>query len=286
MLSVVIPTYKRPKLLRQCLTHLAAQTIANSLEIIVVSDGEDQVVEQLCKEHWGLPVHYAFVPKSQQGSARNKGVQLATKPYCLFTQDDCFLVPTACEEHMQTLKAHNKHTPTAVLGFTTWDPTLTITPVMKWLEQSGWQFGFPSIDQYANNYVPTAIQHSYSYTINISLPTAAALQHAFLEGLTGYGWEDIEWGLRLKEAGITLFYAPRAIGYHHHPITLQESLKRSHAIGHGLPLITQQNQSLKNRPFWLQIMYNNVRGMLPTLAGKHRKAFTKGLQEGLRTLAQ
>lgn len=286
MLSVVIPTYKRPQLLRQCLQHLAKQTIANRLEVIVVSDGADNVVEQICTEDWGVALQYAFVPKSQQGAARNKGVTLATKTYCLFTQDDCFLVPTACEEHLKALQMCNAVQPTAVLGFTTWDPTLTITPLMKWLEQSGWQFGFPAIQQYANAYIPTAMQHSYNYTINLSLPTALALQHTFLEGLTGYGWEDMEWGLRLQMANIGLYYAPSAIGHHHHPITLQDSLKRSFAVGRGLPLITKKNPTLQIRPFWLQLAYNQLRGLLPDTVGKHRKAFAKGLQEGLRTLAQ
>jgi hypothetical protein len=41
-----------------------------------------------------------------------------------------------------------------VLGYTTWDPDLEINPTMKWLEKSGWQFGYPKLKNYEKNLIP------------------------------------------------------------------------------------------------------------------------------------
>lgn len=269
-----------------CLEHLSAQTIVDQLQVIVVSDGQDPAVAALANEHWPFELICDSVPKSQQGIARNKGVVLASHEYCLFTQDDCLLEPTACEWHLSTLREHNLEQPTAVLGFTTWDPAVAITPTMQWLEASGWQFAYPRLQPYAQSYVPKDLQAHVSYTIQISVPTAIARKHLFLTDVQSYGWEDIEWGTRLAQDNVRLFYEPQAIGYHHHVLTDTESLERMYKIGAALPHMLQMNPLLDTRPMWLRLLYNKIYGMFPTRAGRHRKAYAQGLQEGLRLLAQ
>src|SRR3989344_9235211 len=130
-LSIIIPTHKRAKILEQCLKYLANQTIKDQIEVIVVHDGEDD--EETRKMIEALPYNlqpttYFAIPKSQQGVARNRGVDRATAPLILFIGDDIFLEPDACEKH---LKAHARDSRLAVLGFTTWDPDLDITPAMR-----------------------------------------------------------------------------------------------------------------------------------------------------------
>ena len=103
-LSVIIPTYKRPAILKRTLEHLAKQTIASELEVIVVHDGEDdeETVSIFSNTtHYSLPTtHYFKIPKSHQGVARNFGLQHATAPLTLFIGDDIFLAPDACEVHL------------------------------------------------------------------------------------------------------------------------------------------------------------------------------------------
>src|SRR3989344_1194959 len=155
-LSIIIPTHKRAKILEQCLKYLANQTIKDQIEVIVVHDGEDDEETRKMIESIPLnlqPTTYFAIPKSQQGVARNRGVDRATVPIILFGQDDIFLVPDACEKHLHAhtirnpfdkLRASPKpetetiRNPYSVLGFTTWDPAVGITPVMRWLERTGW----------------------------------------------------------------------------------------------------------------------------------------------------
>ena len=92
-LSIIIPTHKRAQILKKCLEHLEQQTIRDQLEVIVVHDGEDD--EETRKMIEALPYNlqpttYFAIPKSQQGVARNRGVDRATAPLILFIGDDIF----------------------------------------------------------------------------------------------------------------------------------------------------------------------------------------------------
>lgn len=302
-LSVIIPTHKRPAILSECLKHLEKQTIAKDLEIIVVSDGHDSASQQVANGKWPafaqatagkqLAVKYFEIPKSQQGQARNEGVTHATAPLVLFIGDDIFLAKDACEKHVnaqdrrsQLLAGRSQPRadegwPTAncqfaTLGFTTWDPAVGITPVMRWLERTGWQFGYPKITKYAGKFLPRNIQHRYTYTSHISLPTDIARAHPFPH-VTLYGWEDIEWGVRLRNAGVPLLYEPRAKALHHHRITLEDSLKRMETLGRSLPEISRMNPDLDRMPRgWKLFAYETI-AMTPTLRGKHYRAFLRGL---------
>jgi len=270
-LSVIIPTHKRAVILRKCVEHLAAQTIAKDIEVIVVSDGHDSETVKLMKEFSILNSQFSItfleIEKSHQGVARNKGVMMAQAPRVLFIGDDILLNPDACELHVQVNQQ------LLFLGHTTWDPAVGITPVMRWLETSGWQFGYPMIERYAGNMLPKDIQHRFTYTSHISLPTEVARKFPFREDVTLYGWEDIEWGWRLMKAGIGLLYEPRAKALHHHHITLEDSLKRMETIGRSARVIEKLNPELRVVPRgWKRLAYLCI-SALPTMKGKHAKAF-------------
>lgn len=274
-LSVVIPTHRRSSILRSCLEHLARQSAASELDVIVVSDGHDTDTATLfASGDSAIAVRFLEIGKSQQGVARNRGVDHARGDLVLFIGDDIFLAPDCCEHH---LRAHRAAHSTAVLGFTTWDPALPITPVMRWLESSGWQFGYEKIRRHAHAALPVAVQHSFTYTSHLSLPTQIARAIRFREDAALYGWEDIEWGLRLAQAGVRLFYEPDARAFHHHPMTLNESLRRMETIGRSARAMEGINPALRVVPHgWKRIAYELI-ALLPTLRGRHAQAFLRGL---------
>ncbi len=90
MISVVIPTCRRPDLLARCLDLLApgAQTLtADQYEVIVTDDGEPTVERFLTEKYpwasWG--------PGPRRGPAanRNAGARRARGEWLAFTDDDC-----------------------------------------------------------------------------------------------------------------------------------------------------------------------------------------------------
>jgi len=281
-LSVIIPTFRRPNILKLCLQCLEAQTIADELEVIVVSDGPDPETAVLFRNPHNYQlqaISYFEIPKSQQGVARNFGVKHAHAPYVLFIGDDILLNPDACEKHLQV---HQKLSATSyqltiVLGFVTWDPVVEINPVMRWLERSGWQFGYPKIAKYARAFLPTKIQENFTYTSNISVPTEVARHFRFREDMTLYGWEDIEWGLRMKQADIRLFYEPDAKALHHHYMTLEQSLARMETLGQSLAILTEKVPDFRKRISAIKRLSLRARSLLPTMNGKHQRAFLRGI---------
>ncbi len=278
-LSIIIPTYRRAEVLAKCLRHIEEQTVADELEVIVVSDGHDPATAQVFeKSDWKIPVKFFEIEKSQQGVARNRGVQESSTERCLFIGDDIFLAPDACEKHGSTELTMTQ--PKAILGFTTWDPEVEITPVMKWLEASGWQFGYPMIEQYAHKQIPTPLQHRFTYTSNISLPTEVAKKFPFRTDVSLYGWEDIEWGMRLRDAGVSLIYEPDAKALHHHHITLEDSLARMETLGRSVIILKKKVTELDRVPTGWKLLAYKLSALLPTMSGKHRKAFLRGMALG------
>lgn len=253
--------------------------------MIVVHDGEDDeetaaMIKEYTKQHAFEALQYFAIPKSQQGIARNAGVQKATKNIILFIGDDIFLAPDTCERH---IAAHRKleaerYVLKAVIGYTTWDPAVGITPVMRWLERSGWQFAYPMIENYASSFVPAHIQERFTYTSNISLPIHIAKSFPFREDIHMYGWEDIEWGMRLKEAGLYLFYEPAASALHHHKITVEQSLKRMEVLGRSAVMLSEKVPTFDRVPEGWKFLAYNILALMPTMAGMHRKAFLQGMR--------
>jgi glycosyltransferase involved in cell wall biosynthesis len=93
-ISVVIPTFKRPKLLTRCLRALTRQTLdKNDFEVIVVTDGPDSAT-MLALEPWlnkkELNLQVWQTPeKNGPASARNYGWLNAKSDLIAFTDDDC-----------------------------------------------------------------------------------------------------------------------------------------------------------------------------------------------------
>lgn len=278
LLSIVIPTHKRAGILKTCLEHIARQTIADQLEVIVVSDGPDDETK-LITDSGKLTVNIKFfdIPKSQQGVARNRGVKEATGKYILFIGDDIFLASDACERHVEiqkNLAAHSSQL-IATLGHTTWDPACGMTPTMVWLEKSGWQFGYGQLTPHAM--IDPKRQERFTYTSQISLPTDIAKKFPFREDVTLYGWEDIEWGFRLKEAGIGLYYESDAKALHHHHVTMEDSLKRMEILGKSAVIMDELNPKLKLRPIGFKLWKYRAAALFPNMRGLHSKAFLRGV---------
>jgi hypothetical protein len=222
---------------------------------------------------------------------------LAEGKFVLFIGDDIFLAPNACELHLQAHQQIAKDGPhperalldgnnlpsadcqlqSTILGYTTWDPACGITPVMQWLETSGWQFAYGNISNSANCYLPTAIQHWYTYTSHISLPTSLAKKIQFDEQLCTYGWEDIEWGWRLAQAHVPLYYLPTATALHHHHLEVRDSLERIKKIGASARAVQALHPELQLMPRGLRLLKQQILSVLPTMAGQHAEAFLDGL---------
>jgi glycosyltransferase involved in cell wall biosynthesis len=229
-LSVVIPTYNRKRVLRQCLQALANQTVTpESFEVLVVDDGSmDGTLEALAT--WERTLPYALRPLSQpnQGpaAARNRGLTQARGTWTLFLGDDILATPHLVEHHLAS-HAADPGAELAVLGFVTWDPALRVTPLMRWLEASGVQFAYSTMRD--GEPVPPGTL----YSCNVSFDTRFLRRYrGFNEAFRRAAWEDSELQYRLEEHGLQTRYNVRALAYHHHPTGLTSFARRCFVTGY------------------------------------------------------
>jgi GT2 family glycosyltransferase len=111
VVSVVIPTYKRPPLLARCLAALGAQSLAHErFEVIVVDDGRDAATRETVAAFAGAQpaLHVVCIePAGTRGpaAARNRGWQLAGADIIAFTDDDTIPAPDWLEAGLRVLHA-------------------------------------------------------------------------------------------------------------------------------------------------------------------------------------
>lgn len=267
--TILIPTYNRAEILRDCLDRLKKQNfIKDEYEIIVVDDGStdatSEVVEKAQKKS-SVSIQYLYQKNQGQGIARNYGLRYAKGKVIILIGDDILVLPDFIKEHMNYHRKYINEND-AVLGFIGWDPRLEITPFMDWLTNGSAVFGKFGGHQFAFEKLEGKKKADYNffYTSNISLKKSLLKKHPFDSRFSSYGWEDIELGYRLtKKEGLNLYYNPHAIAYHFHPMDEEGLKKRMYNIGKSAHLIHKKYPELKKVPsklkrFIFQIISNPV----------------------------
>jgi hypothetical protein len=127
LVSIVIPHYNCPNLLRKCLESLVRQTY-RCMQVIVVDDGSDNrdAVVTLLDAFSGLLTGIRLVDgKTNRGApvARNMGAEAAQGEFLLFLDADCELYPDALEAFMNALM-ENPDKAYAYCGFKWGDETV------------------------------------------------------------------------------------------------------------------------------------------------------------------
>ncbi len=116
VITVVIPTFGRPRHLQACLTALAAQSLPEPWEVVVVDDGSPQPLAGLITR-WSGRLDLRVIRQDNAGpaAARNRGVQEARGTFIAFTDDDCLPEP----RWLETLLRAARERPGALVGGTT-----------------------------------------------------------------------------------------------------------------------------------------------------------------------
>ncbi len=206
--SVVIPTYNRLPILEKCLRGLEQQdysqeTGIQQYEVVVVDDGStDGTVAWLQQHQEELP-HIKLFTQDHQGpaAARNLGVENAQGDTIIFIDSDLVVTDCFLAAHAQALQQGYQE-----LGS---DRLFTYGRVINTAN-----FENPTSEPYKL----TDFSAAFFATGNVAIARHWLLEAGlFDERFTLYGWEDLELGVRLKNMGLRLIKAPKAVGYHWHP---------------------------------------------------------------------
>jgi len=118
VLSIIVCTYNRAKLLRDCLDSLVYQTINHDLiEIIIIDNNSTDNTKSIIKNY---EEKYAFIkgyfePLQGHASARNKGYRNSKCEYVAYIDDDCIADKQWCAKIVKTFQ-NLEQPPTAVGG--------------------------------------------------------------------------------------------------------------------------------------------------------------------------
>jgi glycosyltransferase involved in cell wall biosynthesis len=206
-ISVVIPTYNRLAILKQCLISLEKQQLSDDkitgYEVILVDDGSaDQTLAWIAENRDGLP-HVKTFQQEHQGAAaaRNLGVINALGDTIIFIDSDLVVTENFLQAHADALIAgEQKQKSDRLFSY-------------------GWVINTNNFDNPTSEpYKVTDFSAAYFATGNVAIARkwleAAGL---FDTGFKLYGWEDLELGVRLKKFNLKLIKCPKAVGYHWHP---------------------------------------------------------------------
>ena len=225
--TVVIPTHRRPDVLRGTLGALAQQTFdPGAMEVIVVCDGPDpnavRVIEEMGRRApW--PLTALEQPRSGQGIARNLGIQHAAGRVILMLDDDIAAAPGLVEAH---LRHHRSDEDIAVVGAVPVEP-MAWEPAHHRVLREWWEGELRAMAEPAR--VPTFRDF---VTGNVSVRREWLERvGAFDMRFDGYGREDYELGYRLLRAGVRILHEPAAVGVHRYGKGVRDWLRQWRETG-------------------------------------------------------
>ena len=218
--SIIIPVYNRPGEADELLQSLARQEYKN-FEVLIVEDGSDIPCREVAERYAGLmDIRYYAQPNAGPGQARNNGAAHAKGEYLIILDSDCLLPPgylSAVEEELQREpcdafggpdKAHSSFTPTQkAINYA----------MTSFFTTGGIRGGKRKMDRF------------YPRSFNMGI---RAEVYRELGGFSSMRFgEDIDFSIRILQAGHSSRLFPGAWVYHKRRANLRQFFKQVHNSG-------------------------------------------------------
>lgn len=224
-LTVVIPTRDKLPLLERTLSALRLQALDASVwDVVVVDDASGDGTGarlQSLREDWGGRLTVVAPARNVgRAAARNLGARAATGEAVLFLDDDIVAPPDLLDAHLALL---SRHPGDGTIGLVRTAPDLIDAPHFHYLDTRG-------VAKTVGDTVPAR----YLVTQNTAVPRAAFLEAGgFDESYRAYGFEDMDLGFRLEDAGVVFRPLRSPVPEHVHHHTLAQWLAKKRECGHG-----------------------------------------------------
>lgn len=203
-------------------------------EIVVADDGSRDATPETCHGFASrMRMNYLHIENSGISAAKNAGILAARGRILLFADDDDIAERCLLEEH---LKAHEQHPEenVAVLGYTTWAPTLPVTPLMRYVTDIG-RFLFA----YGNLQDGQILDFTYFWGGRSSCKRSFLAKHGVFNRQFRFGSEDVELGYRLSHSGFRVVFHRAAVSYMARPLTFEDFCDRCERQGAALFLFSR-----------------------------------------------
>lgn len=92
---------------------------------------------------------------------------------------------------------------------------------------------------------PKELPFFYAYSCNMSVDRTIFEQiGGFDESFPASGFEDTEFAYKMEIRGYRLFYQPQCLGYHNHPLTIEQRCKKEASYAASLALLISKHPHL------------------------------------------
>jgi GT2 family glycosyltransferase len=273
LISVVVPAFERPEALLACLGHLADQALErDAFEVIVCDDGSTTPLETLLGSHLHalrqrLQLRILRQENAGPAAARNHGAEVARGRFLAFTDDDC----RPHREWLPRLLSRFSGTPEMLIG--------------GGLANGVSDDRFAAANQHLMDFVYETRERRrggrrFFSTSNLGVPTEEFRHlNGFSTAFRRPAGEDYDFCGRWQDAGYPMTYAPEAVVYHAHPLSLRTFSRQHFDYGRALYLIRRRiaaRNGLRMRTespgFYLRMMVSPLRN-----SPRHRRWLEAGL---------
>lgn len=216
--SVVVPSYGRPEALRACLAALAAQDDPDR-EVIVVDDGNPEPLAPICETFEG--VRCVRQGNAGPARARNRGAREARGTFLAFTDDDCRPRP----DWLSALRRAWGGDERRMVG----------GRVVNGLPRNAYASASQALCDYLYDYYGAERGEAPFFTTNNCGVSREGFYRlgGFDETFPLAAAEDRDLGMRWRDEGGALLYAPDAVVDHHHALTMPGFLRQHANYGRG-----------------------------------------------------
>ncbi|HET6682828.1 MAG TPA: glycosyltransferase [Gaiella sp.] len=218
MISVVIPVKNGGQDLERCLAGIAAQTLGEEVEIVVVDSGSTDGSVDVARAAGAL-VQEIDSAEFGHGRTRNLGVRLAKGDLVVFTSQDAV---AADETWLAHLSAAARSDPEVAGAYGRQLPHADARPPERFFLD--FLYGPEPRTQRVGENEELTFESTLFSNVNAAVPRWALERFPFRDDLTMS--EDQEWSRRALRAGFSLVYEPRAAVRHSHAYTIGSAFRR------------------------------------------------------------
>jgi len=221
--SIIIPTYRRPQRLAECLRALAALDYPRErFDVLVMDDAGGmplgEVIDPLRER---LSVTLLTVPHGGPAAARNAGIVAARGEMLAFTDDDCLPAPG----WLRALAARHAECPGCLIGGHTLN-ALSANPYSSASQML--------LDAVYAHYNADPDRARFFASNNLAAPAEELRALGGFDAVHfAFASEDRDLCARWLESGRGMVYAPEALIHHAHRLNLRSFWRQHLAYGRG-----------------------------------------------------
>jgi GT2 family glycosyltransferase len=222
ILSIVIPTHGKRPLLERTIDALRKQEPGTDRwQIVVVNDAsQDDTADFLRSVSLSEPrLDVVGLPRNVgRAAARNLGWRKAEGRWILFLDDDILAPAGLLRAHLDLLTADSAN---GTIGHAVTDPAIADGRHFHYIDTRG-------VAKLSAGPAPA----KFFVTQNAAVPRdALAGIGGFDEGFAAYGFEDMDIGFRLEDAGVCFQVLPKPVPLHMHHHTLDDYILKKRICG-------------------------------------------------------